>query len=108
MPACLPWKEGDTGREVEPGQVALVAGWGRTSNNRSEAKENYDQGGNSIDILNFGRLFLAMDIQAAPNGMGNDPFVDFPVEWALLALHSSFLGSSPCPKIPTIGHEWGS
>jgi len=51
MPACLPWKEGDTGREVEPGQVALVAGWGRTSNNRSEAKENYDQFSGSTDNL---------------------------------------------------------
>ena len=35
IPVCLPWKEADFGREVQPGQKALVAGWGRTSNNWS-------------------------------------------------------------------------
>ena len=41
VPICLPWSINDPGREIHDGNRLKVLGWGRVTNNRSLALQNF-------------------------------------------------------------------
>ena len=41
VPICLPWSINDPGREIHDGNSLKVLGWGRVTNNRSLAIQNF-------------------------------------------------------------------
>ena len=40
-PICLPWNFNDPGRRIFDGDILRVLGWGRVTNNRSLALQNF-------------------------------------------------------------------
>ncbi len=50
-PVCLPWRTSDPGHSLLGGQRALIAGWGRVTNNLTEAGANYREFSAAVSIL---------------------------------------------------------